>query len=216
MRVILIFILFICFFDCEAQEISFAFNSTFSGRNCALTYIKSFEKSEIGLGLRYNINQWANPDDQSNIYYKRQYAYEPMQHVGVQVYYHHFIWSMIYGFYDVQFSHSETLTKIMSAHSFDPDIENPTRPDPENEVPTHDDLLYKRYIERFGPFTWVEQNIGIGFKFKISDSIYLTQKAGVGVMLLFGSDEQLPQTWPSAPEWTVSTLLNIGLTYKFN
>lgn len=198
----------------KAQEVSFAFNSTYSGRNCALSYIQSFNKSEVGIGLRYNINQWAM-DDQNNVYYKRQYAYKPIDHIGTQLFYHQFIWSMIYGFYDCQISYSKTLNKFFLAYIFDPEVENPTRYDPNNEIPTHDDLLYKKHIESFGPFTWVEQNVGIGFKFEITESLFLSQKIGVGVLLLFGSDEQLPQTWSKKPELVVSSLMNIGISYKF-
>ena len=191
---------------CNAQEISVSMNYSHSGRNCALTYIQAFKKSEAGIGLRYNINSFAHPDDQANVFYKRQYATEPLHHYGAKAYYNRYIGSMFFAFYDAEISYSKTFNRMyVMTGLYDPRVENPTR----------EDMLYKKHFEYFGPFTWIEQYIGMGLKVNLSESIILRQKAGVGIDVLLGSDRKLPDTVLLKAVYEFGLLFSIELAYKF-
>lgn len=203
--VFIIFLLLLINMVCKGQELALVFNSTHSGRNLAINYIKDFNKNEIGVGLRYNINMFAHTDDQMNVFHNRQFATKPLHHIGFQAYYNRYIWSKLFAFYDIQLSHSETFNRMYLRYIYDPNVEEPTR----------DDILYRKVLENFGPFTWIEQNVGIGLKLNITESIFLTSKIGVGVMLLYGTDIQLPSTISKKPEWEMSMLMSMGLSYKF-
>lgn len=87
--------------------------------------------------------------------------------------------------------------------------------DPRVEEPTRDDMLYKKRFEYFGPFTWIEQYIGMGLKVNLSESIILRQKAGVGIDVLLGSDRKLPQTVLKKAEYEFGLLFSIDIAYRF-
>jgi hypothetical protein len=72
-----------------AQNIAFNFYSTGTGQNLTINYAFEFEKSELVIGIGYTINKIALPDDQQNVFYKRQYATEPLQHLNLNIYYHY-------------------------------------------------------------------------------------------------------------------------------
>ncbi|MGF7141234.1 hypothetical protein [Roseimarinus sediminis] len=204
-KIVIILLIVFCFYKSKAQQLSLAYNSTFSGRNCALTFIKDIGRSEIGAGIRYNINMWSHPDDQQKMFYKRQYATEPLHHLGLQTYFHQYVWSVLYVFYDLQLSYSETFNRMYFSVMYDPKAEEPY---------TREDILYHKVEEYFGPFIWVEQYIGFGVRFEITESILLSQKIGLGICHLIGSDDQLPQTW-NRTEYGFGHTISIGLSYKF-
>lgn len=155
--------------------------------------------------MRYNFNYLAMHDDQRNVFFKRQFAMNFGQRFGIQTYYHRNIWSALFCFYDIQLSYSKTFSRNKSIWGYDPYVEEPER----------SDVLCYYNVINVGPFLWLEQNVGLGLKIPLTESISITQKAGVGVLLIFGKEEQLPRTWKNAPVWEVCTLMNIGLTYKF-
>jgi hypothetical protein len=77
------------------------------------------------------------------------------------------------------------------------------------------DVLYKERIEIFGPFTWIEQCIGIGIKANITNCIFITEKIGCGVSFTIGEDEKLPQTYFDKLGLEFGGLINVGIGYKF-
>jgi len=81
---------------------------------------------------------------------------------------------------------------------------------------TNGDVLYKKHIEFFGPFTWIEQTIGIGFKVDIAGSFFITERAGVGVSFMLGDDIKLPQMLPKKYEWEFGFLCSAGIGYRFH
>ena len=189
----ILFILFILFATpvFAQTDLLASFNSTPSGRNVSLTISKTNSAThEFGAGLRYNIGMLAMPDDQQNLYYKRLYPSTFAQHFGVQGFYHHYIlksWQHVkpFLFYDIQATYSTT--RNVGCY-----IENTVR---------------------YGPFTWVEQTIGIGFKVDLANRFFISQKIGVGGMLIFGSDERLLKT---AVDYEFGGLINVGIGYRFN
>ena len=190
MKTIFLFFTLLIASSLSAQvELTTAFNSTLSGRNVALTISKTNDKHEFGGGIRYNIGMLAMPDDQGNLYYKRLYPSTFGQHFGVQGFYHHYIlnhWEHInpFVFYDVQVAYSTTRNKD----------------------------CYSENTARFGPFTWVEQTVGVGFKVDLANQFFISQKIGIGGGLIFGTDKQLLKT---SAAWEFGGLINVGIGYRF-
>ena len=73
----------------------------------------------------------------------------------------------------------------------------------------------------FGPFTWIEQNIGIGFTVDIWKNIFFTQRLGGGACLILGRDKPLSETKRhyiinKAPcTFSFGYLLSVGIGYRF-
>ncbi|WP_417590008.1 hypothetical protein [Owenweeksia hongkongensis] len=184
-------------------DITSAFNSTYSGRSIILSgsaYLNP--KNEIGIGIRYNINKLAHNDDQNNVFLKRQFGTEFKHHWGITAFYHHYIFKDLncvkpFVFYDFQYSKSPTRNRM-----FLPAFED-------EELGT----LYYEVIEYFGPFTWLENNIGVGIKAKITNRLYLNQKIGVGAIFILGKDEKRPITYDNF-EWDFAALIQVGLAYR--
>ena len=181
------------------------YNSTHSGINYTFSLSKRINNNEYGLGVRYNVNRMRHPDNENNVYLKRQYATKPIQHWGAELFYHRYILSSFeniqpFIFYDNQLSYSTTRAKSFIAVGEDQD----------------GNLLYRSFIDYHGAFTWVEQNIGIGFKAQLKNNWFLTQKIGVGTSFIIGQD-----TYDSSIlilkrnlEWEFGYLVQVGLIYR--
>jgi hypothetical protein len=194
------------FFALNAQlNLSLSFNSIDSGRNIALAISKTFNsKNEFGGGVKFNISKLAHNDDQNNVYKKRLYPTEFIHHLGITGFYHRFIitnWEHVkpFIFYDLQVAYSTTRNRMLLPYTYD----------------NNGDVLYKEHIEFFGPFTWVEQNIGIGFKIKLFDSWFIQQKIGFGTSFILGYDEMLLNKYFNWFEWEFGYLIHVGIGYKF-
>lgn len=183
-----------------------SFNSTFSGRNISLILSKNINnKNEFGAGFRFNINKLAHNDDQNNSYKKRIYATEPFHYFGFEGFYHRNIfhqWNSVkpFVFYDLQATYSTTRNRMLLPYTYD----------------TNGDVLYKEYIEIFGPYTWVEQNIGIGFKANLFNNFYLTQKIGFGTAFILGYDKKRLDKYFDWFSWNFSGLISVGVGYRFD
>ncbi len=190
-----------------AQNIDINFYSTGSGRNITAAYSKEVNKSIYGIGLGYNIGRIKQPDDQNNIFYKRLYPTQPIHYLNFNAYYNYIFYDQMKCikpmlFYDLQMKYSTTRSSMYIIHKYDSTLtsDNP-----------NENLLYRNFIEYFGPYLWVENSIGFGFKIDITDKIYLKEKTGLGLVLIFGEDKRLPL---SNPEWEFYGLINIGLGVK--
>jgi|TARA_B110000908_G_scaffold59966_1_gene72844 hypothetical protein len=190
-----------------SQNIGLQYYSTKSGRNITLTFSKTINKSLIGLGLGYNINSMKQPDDQNNVYHKRLFATKPIQHLNFNFFYNRKVLNQLkniqpFVFYDFQLKHSTTRTRSFLPHSYD-STETYNKPE--------EGILYKEYIENFGPFTWLENNIGVGFEVNIYNKLYLNQKAGFGATFIFGPEPKLLKT---RAVMELNFFLSIGINYK--
>lgn len=191
MRILFLLLITLLSFSSLAQtELVSAFNSTSSGRNASLTISKTKNNHELGAGLRYNIGMLAMPDDQGNLYYKRLYPSTFGQHFGLQTFYNYHIlenWEHLkpFLFFDLQGTYSTTRNTYYS-----PAI-----------------------TSRYGPFIWLEQYIGMGYKVDLPKNFFITQKIGAGGMLIFGSDETLLK---EKADWEFGGILNFGIGYRFN
>ena len=72
-------------------------------------------------------------------------------------------------------------------------------------------LLYRKYIEYFGPFLWIDNNVGFGFKVFITDKFYLKQEFGLGVYLVYGDEPKLTKT---NLRWGFNDFFNIGIGFR--
>jgi hypothetical protein len=184
-------------------DLNINYNSTHSGRNVALTLSKEFNhNNEIGFAIRYNVNRLKHSDDQGNMFLKRLYATEFIQHYGIIGYYHHGIFNRLdcvkpFLFYDAQATYSTTRNRMFIPWDYD----------------INGDVLYKEMIEIFGPFTWIEQCVGIGIKANIINSFYITQKIGFGVSFILGKEVKLLGTYDKF-EWEFGGLINVGIGYR--
>jgi hypothetical protein len=75
------------------------------------------------------------------------------------------------------------------------------------------DVLYKEYKEYFGPFCWIEQSVGLGYRVKVVNSLYMFQKVGAGITFILGEDKKRPQTSNKFSR-EFGYLLNIGVSYR--
>ena len=207
MRKIFIIILSLYITNSYSQDLGLNYYSTGTGRNITAAFSKNFKTNVFGVGIGYNINSIRQPDDQNNIYYKRLYASNFMQHLSLNMYYDKYIFRSFKHihplvFYNFQLKYSTTRSSMYIVAEYDSAFGGKT---PE------DNLLYRNYIENFGPFLWVENCIGLGFRVDITDNLYLKQKAGLGVNLIIGEEPKLVK---ANVAWEFSGFINIGLYYK--
>jgi len=83
-----------------------------------------------------------------------------------------------------------------------------------NTAHPEDGILYKKHVAYFGPYTWIENSIGIGFNVNITDKFYLTQKIGAGIHFIYGYGSGKDIVLKRKTEWEFMGLLNVGIVYK--
>jgi hypothetical protein len=209
---IILFISFLGFLQSSNGQIrvSTVFNSVISGRSINLQLSGQIDnRHEIGGGVRININKNKHNDDQNNIFIKRMYATKPLHYFGIEGFYHiHFLQKLqhldFFAFYDVQACYSTTGNRVRH-----------------NEINlSTGECEHNEYFRHFGPFVWLEQNIGIGFSVDIWKNIFITQRLGVGVCFIMGKDrvpdDNKDYFLPKNPfENEFGYLLSVGIGYRF-
>jgi len=195
----------------SSQNIGLNYYSTGAGKNITTTYIKNIKHSSISIGLGYNINSIRQPDDESNIYYKRLYATKPFHHLNFNLSYQHDIFYNLknikpFVFYDLQIKYSTTRSSMYLPYDYDSTYLNTAHPE--------DGILYKKHVAYFGPYTWLENSIGIGFNVNITDKFYLTQKIGAGIHFIYGYGSGKDIVLKPKTEWEFMGLLNVGVVYR--
>lgn len=206
MRYNIFFLFLFSTFVLNAQmELTSSFNSTGSGRNIAFALSNTFNnRHELGGGLRFNLSKLEMSDDQNNLYKKRLYASNFMQHLGIVSFYHFHIfrdWEHVkpFLFYDLQATYSTTRNRDFLPYMYD----------------INGDVLYKEHVNRFGPFIWIEQNVGFGFKADLPVQFFITQKIGYGMMFILGKEEKLLSKYFDWFAWEFGGLINVGIGYRF-
>lgn len=182
------------FSSASAQKVSSGVNFTHAGRSISATYGKVFNKSEVGIGLGLNINQYKMPDNQNNIFYKRLYATEPLHFLALKTYYHKSINInreniAPFAFYDLQLRYAKTRNENLNYEnrSWDP-------------------------FDFFGPFTWLEQTIGLGIDIQLSNRIFYRQKLGIGTSFILGKETAYKD---SCFVWEFGALYSFEVGYLF-
>ena len=195
---------------CYSQSLELSFYSTGSGRNISLDYLTSIERSEVSFGLGYNIGSIIQPDNQNEIYSKRLFPQEAIHFINLHVSYSRYIYEhkgfSTFLFFDIQGKYSPTRSELYLVYEYDSTIGNPK---PE------ENLLYQNVVRNFGPFFWLENSLGIGIKFSISESIYIKQRIGLGYMLVFGEDKRLATQSPTGIFFDIFSF-GIGMKLKEN
>lgn len=180
----------------SSQKIALNYYSTGTGQNITANYSFVIKKSEIGLGLGYTISTLAHPDNQHNVYYKRQFATEPLHHLNLNLFYHHSVFPNLdhinpFLFYDFQGKHSAARNVINSSL---------------------DEVVYH------GPYFWLDNTIGVGFNVNIIGNWYIQQKIGFGAHFIIpsGADASRVDAESSIDkfEWEFIGLLNLGIVYR--
>lgn len=202
----------ILFFICEVKaqsSIALGFNSTGAGRGIICQYNHKKNKNEFGIGMRFNLNYPHNLDNQSKLHYKRLHALKPIQHLGIVVSYHRYILPKLqttsfFSFYDVQATYA--MAKSYQFRMSDADSIS---------------ILYTNPRRNLGPFVWIEQNIGIGHRLKLSERMYLIQKIGIGTFFVIGRektaviDNVITPHYFKRFSWEFGYLFNMGIGYNF-
>ncbi|TSA33186.1 MAG: hypothetical protein D4R64_14705 [Porphyromonadaceae bacterium] len=175
-----------------------SFNSVDIGRNISLTLKKDIKRHSILIGLKYNLNRIVH-DNQNNMFRKRFYATTFAEHFGFNIaYQYNFQLSKStirpFLFYDFQFTNSHTRNLMFLPHSYD----------------TNGDVLYKRYLEFFGPTIALEHNLGIGFTVNILERLYLYQKIGAGIVNFFNVDKRIL----GSGGWEFGSVISVGVGYR--
>jgi len=195
----------------KSQNIGLNYYSTGAGRNITVSYSEIINNSEIGIGLGYNIGSIKQPDDQNNIYYKRLFPTKSLHHLNFNLTYEHDIFYNLKTikpivFYDLQIKYSTTRSSMYTPYDYDSTYLNTAHPE--------DGVLYKKHVAYFGPYTWIENSVGIGFKVDITNKFYLKQKIGGGVYFIHGYDSGEDIVVKPKTEWEFMGLLNVGIVYR--
>ena len=174
-------------------NIGVSYNSTPVGTNIMLNAGEKIKNHEFGVGLGFNIKRKLNyPGHYENIY-----PSQTLHYLNLNAYYQRFIfnqWEGISPFllYDMQAKRSTSQTRFYQ--TADP-------------------------ISVLGPFTYIENSIGIGFEANISGNWFLRQKFGLSLAFIFGKNEKYtPYANWNDPLFAgyVNTLLNTGVFYRFS
>ncbi len=197
LRAISTLILTVYFYSSSnSQNIALNYYSTGTGQNITANYSFDIKKSEVGFGLGYTISTLAHPDNQHKVYYKRQFATDPLHHLNINIFYHRYVFPNLehinpFLFYDFQGKHSAARNVTNSSLG---------------EVRYH------------GPYYWLDNTIGMGFNVNIIGNWFVQQKVGVGAHLIIPSGKEASRVEESSAlhgsTWEIIGLLNIGIVYK--
>ena len=196
-----------CSFAQNAATISF--NTSTLRESFIVGYSRTFHQNhEIEVGLRFHINRLAMPDDQQSIYYRRLYASSFAQHFGLQLGYNWYFLPRLdhlkpFVFYELQAAYSTTRNH---GYGWTYNV------DDGSYIPNEE------YTESFGPFLWLQNTIGVGFKVEIWKSFYLFEKIGFNATQIIGNDDKLmPDPFQKFP-WLVNEfgyMIMAGVGYRF-
>jgi hypothetical protein len=205
-KIIITFLFLLVVFNLDAQvDLSVSYNNIHSGNSMLILCSKKINpKYELGGGIRFNINSKEQGDDQNNVFYDRLYATEPYQYFGIDAHINRYIFLKMenvkpFIFYDLQLAYSTTHNRFFN---------------PIGQL-TNGNYVYEETITGFGPFLWVENYVGVGFKVDLYESFFLTQRLGFGVDLIFGYDEYLSQMAVEKFAWEFGGIIDVGFGYRF-
>jgi hypothetical protein len=172
-------------------------------------YARTFHQThEIEFGIRYHLNSLIMPDDQESIFYRRMYASNFAQHFGLQFGYNWYFLPRLehlkyFVYYELQAAYSTTRNH---GYTWEYNINDGTF------------IPLKEYLEYFGPFLWLQNTIGVGFKVDIWRSWYLFEKIGFNVTEVIGNDKRLmPDPFQLFP-WLVNEfgyMITAGVGYRY-
>jgi len=193
----------------QPLDLGGTFSTICSGHNMLFNVSKTYKNNEIGGGLRININR-THFDIQNNVFYHVLNATKPIHYFGLDFFYHRYIFKKEkafrpFIFYDCQFTYAPTRNKSYLISL---------------DYRYGGNVCYLLSDVIWGPYFWVEQNIGIGFKVKIYKNLYLMEKIGLGVSMIIGDDVIAKQDRNFMFKPYVAAeygyLIQTGLIYRFH
>ena len=174
--------------------------SSYTASKYRLQYTHYWHRHSVSLGGQYLLNSRVHDLDSDQYFKRRFYATKSSQRLGASLTYS-FELVRVYSIpiqisYDFQFVRSDLL-----GDRFEPTV-------------MIDGVQFYQYQKQINPVTIAIENIcGLGFEIPISKKIFLTQKAGWGIVSFYGIDRSIRQQ--ISREYDFSFLLYAGLGYKF-
>ncbi len=199
---------FIFYFGTKGQSVNFGFNSTDSGRNITMQYEWTKGKNEFSFGLGFNFNKFAHNDDQEKLYKKRIYATKIYHRLNLDLTYQVYILENKiknihpFAFFDNQMKYSTTRNRTFIPFDYDSTL---VTNDPAQGV------IYRESIDYYGPFLWIENNVGLGFRADITERFYIKQRFGVGIDFILGHEDQILSRRFTWYDWEFSTLMHFSV-----
>ncbi|MGB0392082.1 MAG: hypothetical protein ACPGRC_11205 [Salibacteraceae bacterium] len=192
--------------NCYSQLLELGGNLTGAGKNITATYSFLKGNHEFGAGLGYNLNSIKQSDDQNQIYYQRLFATKSIHHLNVELFYNRYIFDQLehirpFIFVDIQAKYSTTRSSMYLPHSMDTSISGGA----------DQQILYVNVVENFGPFLWIENYIGAGFRVNLFNKLHLRQRVGFGGYSVIGHDDRLGGNYT----WEFAGIFSLGVVYEF-
>lgn len=210
-KVILSMFILTCSFWSYGQIIELNYNSVISGQNITATYntIKN-RNHNFSFGIGCNISRVAHPDNQEKIFYKRLFATKPLHYFNLNFSFQRFVLKNLktieaYLFYDLQVKYAPTRNVFPSV---DYDSTRVT------SYVEQGIIAYDK-VEYFGPFTWFENTIGIGYNVKLADRLYLKNRIGLAIAFILGNDDQLVNRMRNSFGFELGGQISTGFGYEF-
>lgn len=204
------FILFVILsFDSYAQtSIEFHYNDVYIGRNFSLQGATEKNKVSFNYGLAYHVNR-IDKIPYGTFIKKTAFASNAKQRLCLQLGFGYYFYKTEHFqgglFYNNQISFIDN--KLIKYWYHDTLVSNPQ---------SESDLIYTYEEVTFGPVFSIDNVIGLTFKNKINDHIYLKTKGGIGLLFWKNTSENfILLTNPPNQGIDYSTFFSIGLGYTF-
>lgn len=201
-------IFFVCYGNAQWAVQTTYVNSKIGTGGVNLLAVKTLKRHEVGFGLRMNLYSLAHKDNQNNIYTKRFYPTKFYQKFGLAAFYEYNLFpaitpAQISVFTDVQLAYGPTRNEFITINLNDT-----------SGIP-----IYEFTQERFGPFLWIENTIGVSIQVPIYGRWWLVNKAGVGLMSILGDkfygSENTAVLVGNWYDWELTYTFQVGLRYSF-
>lgn len=185
------------------------FNVVHIGRNQSLAVNYTHKKMTVALGAKYHFNKLVR-FPQGELIKKSVHAITPAEHWGAE-------FSIKYQIFDRNntfFAHLLYNGQFTRSHvrheNYFAILDSPTVPIPSSEF----DYSYSKYLNHLGPFSIIENHIGLAFDVFVTDQLYLSQRFGAGILFFKSSDDQ-NIIISDAGNWELTEMLSLGIGYKF-
>ena len=164
------------------------FNRNATSNNQTLTLNYQLNKWKFGAGVKYLYKKRDNFP--RGVYFKRTFwALNTIEHFGAEAYAMYNIWQLERAAFDVFYDFQFTKSVVRF------------------------DSAYELETTYFSPVYGFENNIGINFTFNLTEKLFLSQKAGAGILIYNLNDPDANGV--NGVDWVFSEMLSIGLGYRF-
>jgi hypothetical protein len=205
-KTIIIFFFLIFSFNSFSQEkfnLNTNFNWAYAGENIEFTFQKNYRHTSISFGFTYNLNI-PYKDNQFHVFKNRYIADDFISRFGTAFSYKlHFIPNnsdiLPFVFYNLRYFKSKLYIDGLSPYGM-----------------YNNSYIFIKYNNEYtNKLPVLENNIGVGLSCKLYKDIYLSAQAGAGIGFFY-IDNDVPFVKTDYWEWSVTTLLSVGLSYSIN